>query len=73
MYVAAGSDSTYSRIQTKVLWNRNNFGYNYYVEGDYDRQSNLVNSSTWVTYNGTQKGLESDSYSENFYSIHRIN
>jgi len=66
VYVAAGSDSTYHAYRPRFYGTENNFGYNYYVEGDYDRQSNLVNSSTWVTYNGTQKGLESDSYSENF-------
>jgi hypothetical protein len=40
------------------------------LEGNYDRQSNLVNSSTWVYYNGTEKGLEGGSYSENFIAYY---
>lgn len=65
VYVAAGGDSTYQAYRPRFYGTENNFGYNYYLEGDYDRQSNLVNSSTWVTYNGTEKGLEGGSYSEN--------
>ena len=44
----------------------NNFGFNYYGEGSVDRKHNAVNGSTYVTYNGTEKGLEGQSYSENF-------
>lgn len=65
VYVAAGGDSTYQVYRPRFYGTENNFGYNYYLEGDYDRRSNLVNVSSWVTYNGTEKGLESGSYSEN--------
>jgi len=70
VYVAAGGDSTYQAYRPRFYGTENNFGYNYYVEGNYDRQSNLVNSSSWVTYNGIQKGLESDSYSENYIAYY---
>ena len=43
----------------------NDFGWNFYGEGSHDRRSNLVNGSTWTYYNGTEKGLEGESYSEN--------
>ncbi len=65
VYVDSGGSSEYQAYRPRFYGTENNFGYNYYIEGDYDRQSNLVNSSTWVIYNETEKGLEGGSYSEN--------
>lgn len=65
VYVDSGGDNTYQAYRPRFYGTENDFGYNYYLEGDTDRQSNLVDSSTWVTYNGTEKGLEDGSYSEN--------
>jgi len=65
VYVDTGGDGTYISYRPLFYGTENDFGYYYYVEGDVDRKSNLVDSSTWITYNGTEKGLESDSYSEN--------
>ena len=65
LYTNAGGDSSYAGHRVRFYGTENDFGYNYYVEGDTDRASDLVLGGSYVTYNGTEKGLESDSYSEN--------
>ena len=43
----------------------NGVTFDYYGEGDYDRRHNIIDGSTVITYNGTERGLEGNSYSEN--------
>ena len=70
VYVNSGGSSEYPAHRWRFYGTENNFGYDYYVEGSYDRRSNLVNSANWITYNGTEKGLEGGSYSENFIAYY---
>jgi len=70
IYVNSGGSSDYTTHRWRFYGTENNFGYDYYIEGGNDRRSNVLNSSNWVNYTGDQKGLESDSYSENFIAYH---
>ncbi len=65
------TDKAYYRY--RFYGTENNFGWNFYGEGSYDRKSNLINSSSWITYNGTEKGLEGESYSENSIAYNESN
>jgi len=70
IYVNSGGSSDYTTHRWRFYGTENNFGYDYYIEGGNDRRSNVLNSSDWVNYTGDQKGLESDSYSENFIAYY---
>jgi len=65
------TDKAYYRY--RFYGTENNFGFNYYGQGIYCRRSTLVNGSTWVTYSGTERGLEGQSYSENFIAYNEPN
>ncbi len=43
----------------------NEFNFYLYPEGSIDRKHDAVDGTTLVTYNGTQKGIENDSYFNN--------
>lgn len=56
------SSQSYYIIGYTFYGTENEFSFRLFPEGSVDRQHNAVNGSTYVTYNGTQRGVEDDSY-----------
>ncbi len=61
-----GASTTITCHRYRFYGTENNFGFNFYREGDTDRTHSVVNSSTYVTYNGTDRGFDASGYSENY-------
>jgi len=61
-----GASTTLACHRYRFYGTENNFGFNFFREGSTDRTHNVVNSSTYVTYNGTGKGFDASGYSENY-------
>lgn len=60
------SSTTVACHRYRFYGTENNFGFDFFREGSSDRSHNVLDSSTWIYYNGTDKGFDASGYSENY-------
>ena len=60
------SNTTNACHRYRFYGTENDFGFNFYREGSNDRQHNVLDSSTWVYYDGVGRGFDDSGYSENY-------
>lgn len=61
-----GASTTLACHRYRFYGTENDFGFNFFREGSTDRTHNVLNSSTYVTYNGIDRGFDASGYSENY-------
>jgi len=68
--IGSPTSTTYAAHRYRFYGGENVFGINYFWEGNTDRTHDFVEASTYLTYNGTNRGLEIGSYSQNYIAYY---
>ena len=68
--IGSPSSTTEEAHRYRFYGGENTLGINYYWDGSTDRKHDFVYAETYSTYNGTNKGLEIGSYSQNYIAYY---
>jgi len=68
--IGSPTSTTSTAHRYKFYGGENVLGINYYWEGGTDRTHDFVEAGTYLTYNGTNRGLEIGSYSHNYIAYY---
>lgn len=68
--IGSPSSTTVAAHRYRFYGGENVLGINYFWDGSTDRTHDFVVAGTYVTYNGTNRGLEKGSYSRNYIAYY---
>jgi hypothetical protein len=68
--IGSPTTTTVAAHRYRFYGSENNLGIDYYWDGSTDRRHDFVSDGTYATYNGTNKGLQEGSYSQNYIAYY---